>query len=187
MTRFRQHDKECRLSSTTLDEFLRPSAPPNAAATKSRSVPCPGLQGDSDELITLYLQRTGASGGGGRDFREIAKEIFGKLFSKLKGQQKREVLDRKRQTNAWKNDHQTMRVFSTSCHESVVVRGDSTPLPCFECLEVRELKSFKKAISRSEPEKDKKKYTNKMYPNEALGKHYAGSKGLQELVEDEVR
>ncbi|KAF6745910.1 hypothetical protein DFP72DRAFT_778941, partial [Ephemerocybe angulata] len=164
-----------------------PAPASSKPAVQTRKVPCPGLEVTTDKRIDTYLRRTGASGGGGRNPVTIAKEKFSKLFSKLKPHQKKEILAEQRLTQKWKNDHQNACVFSSSCKKTVVIAVDRTtpPPPCSECVEVHRSTPFKKAISKPIPKKENRKFVNKQYLNEVLGKQYAESKGLQDLVEDE--
>src|SRR5258707_1050623 len=50
---------------------------------KTYSHPCLGISGVDYALISQYVMRTGACGGGGRSVSVISKELFKKVFQKL--------------------------------------------------------------------------------------------------------
>jgi hypothetical protein len=88
---------------------------------KSSYIPCPGITEADDARVTKYLKRTGALGGGGRSLAVILKGIFKKLFTKLKlAKNKKMVVDTQMHEWRWRNDHENLRVYSTSCQKNVV-------------------------------------------------------------------
>lgn len=54
--------------------------------------PCPGLTEHDEKLVPVYLQRSGAMGGGSRSIMNISKERFSKVFSRLAVKAKTNVL-----------------------------------------------------------------------------------------------
>ena len=151
------------------------------------TVPCPGITATNDPHVKRYLKCTGTLGGGGRAIQEIAKELFGKLFSQLKNVKNRQrVVDK--QTNEWKwrNDHANGRVFSLSCQKEVLDRSPKPPLPCSDCHTVFQTRAFKTVINRPIPSDKNSGFTNYRFRNHALAKIYGRITGVHELIETEV-
>ncbi|KAJ7847919.1 hypothetical protein B0H14DRAFT_2270593, partial [Mycena olivaceomarginata] len=94
--------------------------------------PCPGITAGICPRLPAYLRRAGASGGGARSITVIARELFGRLFKRLKDQDKATVADTQRHEWKWVNDHPKQRVFSTTCKKEVLAAGTdgSRILPC---------------------------------------------------------
>ncbi len=127
------------LTSSTYKHLFSHSQSPSqvhtlSASTKpKRPLPCPGLSAVQDMRIPTYLKRTSVSGGGARSITIIAKELFSKPFRKLASQRKDIVLDTQRHEQAWTNDHQKLRVFS-SCCTNVAHQSDHDKVkPCHSC------------------------------------------------------
>jgi len=151
------------------------------------TVPCPGLTEVNDPRVKQYLKRTGAAGGGGRSLPVIAKELFGKLFSKLqKTNSKKTVVNQQIHEWTWRNDHAHLCVFSTACEKAVIDRSPKPPLPCSECSHVLRSRQFRNIIHRSIPSDKNARFINHRFRNPLLGALYAKIVGVRELVEDEV-
>ena len=152
-------------------------------------VPCPGITESDNPKVVQYLRRTGALGGGGRPLPVIAKELFNKLFSKLKLKSNRnKVVDTQMHEWKWRNDHENLRVHSTSCQKKVADRSAAAkrPKPCPDCVNVLRSKAFKNAIHRPIPPDKKFIFVNHRFRNKLLGKIYACTIGVKEIVEAEV-
>ncbi|KAH6903462.1 hypothetical protein BKA70DRAFT_1110856 [Coprinopsis sp. MPI-PUGE-AT-0042] len=204
MTRYTRHDKTCTGSQNTqsLLSFFRAKPKGGALESKSKSklativpasedlppgqnIPCPGLTERVDKRVPIYLERTGANGGGGIDVRRIVQTFFKKAFSKLSKKKKEEAVDRQRLTQKWKNDHQNVRVHAVDCQRIVTARNKNAVAPCLPCKTVYKSKEFKTAIAKPLPEPQNRRFTNKRWINELLGKLFASYHSLQDLVEDE--
>lgn len=68
-------------------------------------IPCPGLTGEKHKLISQYLSRTGALGGGARSVTKIALEKYSKLYHRLRSKEQRLVRATQKKERAWLNDH----------------------------------------------------------------------------------
>ncbi|KAH6870856.1 hypothetical protein BKA70DRAFT_1578587 [Coprinopsis sp. MPI-PUGE-AT-0042] len=204
MTRYLKHHKVCTGSQNTqsLLSFFRAKPKDRSLASPSTSklttvvpasadlppgeeVPCPGLTERVDKRVPIYLERTGANGGGGIDIRRIVKSVFKKAFSKLSKKKKEEAVDRQRITQKWANDHQNVRVHAADCQKMITARNKNAIAPCLPCRTVYKSKPFKTAIAKPLPEPQNRKFTNKRWINELLGKLFTSYHGLQDLVEDE--
>ena len=153
-------------------------------------VPCPGITEADNPKVVQYLKRTGALGGGGRSLPAIAKGLFNKLFSKVTMEKNRQkVVDTQMHEWKWRNDHANLRVFSTSCQKKVADRSAAAKRskPCSECHAVLQSKAFKNAIRRPIPSDKKIIFVNHRFRNKLLGRIYARTIGVREIVEDEVR
>lgn len=204
LTRWRTHLKTCskkpaKKSSNTKTLFsmgswklgkLESSVKTKAASSVEESKPpCPGLTEDNDEKIPEYLRRTTASGGGSKRIHDIAKDMFGRLFKALKNSEKEQVLQNQSHSQRWRNDHRSLRVYSTSCEKSVMVdkRGNRSPGPCPECASLLNLKAFREVLRKPTPKPKNQIYTNKLHRLPVLGSLYAKHIGLRDIVETPVR
>ncbi|KAJ7488492.1 hypothetical protein B0H11DRAFT_2406543, partial [Mycena galericulata] len=147
--------------------------------------PCPGITTSICPRLPTYFIRTGAAGGGSRSTTIIARELFGKLFRRLKDKDKETVADTQRHERQWANDHDKQRVFSTSCKKTVLAVGvhGMRVLPCSECSAVLRNPRFKQAIRLPVPDNENYLYVNQQYRNQALGHIYARTIGLKEIIE----
>jgi hypothetical protein len=152
-----------------------------------KTQPCPGITEEDNGNVPKYLRRTGVLGGGARSITIIALERFGKMFSKLGKKTKKEVVDTQIHEWKWRNDHANMRVFSTKCKHTVLDRAPERLLPCTACNTVLRSKGFKAALRKPVPEDKNFIYTNHRFQDPVLGKIYARSIGLKEIVEAPVR
>ncbi|PPQ86485.1 hypothetical protein CVT25_007555, partial [Psilocybe cyanescens] len=146
-------------------------------------VPCPGLSDIDNALISTYLRRTSATGGGGKLLYDIAKERYKKVFSKLGAREKEQVVSIQGHGHQWKNDHKRLKIFSTSCEKNIPNRTPNQTPPCTSCSLILSLKSFKEVLRKPPPLPGKEIYTNKLYRNETLGQIYARHIGLKEIIE----
>jgi hypothetical protein len=152
-------------------------------------VPCPGITEADNPKVKQYLRRTGALGGGGRSLPVIAKELFSKLFSKLKHKSNRnKVVDAQMHEWKWRNDHGNLRIYSTSCQKKVADRSAAAkrPKPCLDCDNVLRSRAFKNAIRRPIPPDKKFIFVNHRFRNKLLGNIYARTIGVKEIIEAEV-
>ena len=140
--------------------------------------PCPGIMEANDSRIPTYLRRTSVSGGGARSVKVIAGELYDKLFSVLGKKAKQKVLDKQQHEHKWRNDHHNLRVFAVACKRTVPHND-----PCSECTQVLSSKAFKDAIRKPNPEEKNYIYTNHKFRSPLLGRIYARSIGLKELIE----
>lgn len=149
--------------------------------------PCPGITGTHEARVPIYLQRTGAPGGGAPSVTAIARVLYRDaelVFSMLSPEEKQPVYTKQSHQMTWRNNHAAQAVFSSSCEK--VVRRTALGL-CDACLQVLQSKAFRNAIRIGVPEDKNYKYLNERYRNNSLGQLYARSHGLQDLIEDQVR
>ena len=164
---------------------LKTSTPPADVERK----PCPGIMKTNNERIPVYLGRTGTLGGGGRSVTVIAMEKFKKAFKLLTSCQKREVLTAQVHEHQWRNDHENLRVFSTSCSHEVKSSdpvGLNNVPPCGPCSSLLSNNNFKSALSVPVPLNKHYIHINYWFRNRHLGHLYARTKGLKILIEAEV-
>ncbi|KAF8877790.1 hypothetical protein BD779DRAFT_1448231 [Infundibulicybe gibba] len=156
------------------------------APTGAALLPCPGLQEARYEKIGVYLDRTGALGGGAPSVSAIAHELFGKRFRKLSVPRKKQVKLAQKHEWLWHNDHGNGTVFSASCMKVASDRryhDPNRPWPCWKCQSLLSTKTFQNLIRISPPPDENYKYINMEYRNEWLGSLYGRSVGLREIME----
>ncbi|KAJ7101505.1 hypothetical protein B0H15DRAFT_769608 [Mycena belliarum] len=152
--------------------------------SKKLTRPCPGITTSTCPRLPVYLKRTGAGGGGARSVTTLARELFGKVFRRLKNEDKEQVANAQRHERVWVNDHGKQRVFHTSCKKQVLAAADgSRILPCSECSSVLSHPRFKQAIRCPVPADENYIYVNHQYRNKELGEIYARAIGLKEIIE----
>ena len=149
------------------------------------TLPCPGLDQDEYPNIQKYLGRTGALGGGASSVTVISQELFGKAFKNLSKPRKVQVQTAQKQDWIWKNDANAGKVFSLVCLKQSGTLAN-TEGPCAKCLELLEHKGFKNAIHIACPPDKNFKYLNQQYRNKSLAEIYGRTKGLREILEDDV-
>lgn len=163
-----------------------PSAPPVR-------LPCPGLTSHNDNRIPRYLERTSAAGGGARALYVIAREVFGKMFSKLEDEDEMQrVLDLQYHERKWVNDHKNLRVFSTLCEKEVnaisaVGAGGVSKQrnrPCLCCAAILSEKGFKDALRKKPEDPRKARHTPHRFRNTLLGQLCARHLGLDGIFKD---
>ncbi|KAF8687978.1 hypothetical protein AX14_003566 [Amanita brunnescens Koide BX004] len=204
--RFRQHYLECvekkwnkkksnvhvartsTLTSSTYQQLLSYSlscpVPTHAASLAKRCpLPCPGLSAAQDEKIPIYLRRTSVLGGGARSVTVIAQALFSKPFSKLSSHQKDDVLDTQRHEQAWNNDHQKLRIFSSDCTNIAHSSDNDKTKPCHSCRGLLKNPRFYSAINRPTPNEINYKYVNYRFRNRLLGEQFARIQGLKNLMD----
>ncbi len=137
--------------------------------------PCPGISESDNARVGTYLKRTAAPGGSGHALGDIAKEMFNKFFSKLSKKKQNEVLNAQLHGHQWKNDHQRLRVFSTSCQKVTPNLPPNRPLPCKSCHKILTSKAFRVAIAKPTPLPKNQIYTNKRFRIQCWVNFTAGS------------
>ncbi|CDO76140.1 hypothetical protein BN946_scf185027.g3 [Trametes cinnabarina] len=150
----------------------------------SAAKPCQGLRSTSDPRIPVYLQWTGAHGGGAPSVTVIARDLFkdeALAYSALSVKEKRTVLTEQQHRWAWRNDHTALAVFSTTCEKTVSDAGD---LLCTACERVLFSKPFRNVLQVPVPEHSNYKYLNTQYRNQTLGTIYTQVHSIWELIED---
>ena len=164
-------------SSQTVAALSRLSTP---------SAPCPGLSRENYAKISKYLRRTTTAGGGAPSRTNITKVLFGMdaVYAFLPDTDKQMVLRREELLFKWRNNRAVGAVFSTRCHEEVVLQSvDGRPHPCTECQDLFTLRTFKVNLNRPMPSDNNMKYTpiNRRDPD--IGEIYLRVKGVRDLVE----
>ncbi|CAK5278486.1 unnamed protein product [Mycena citricolor] len=148
--------------------------------------PCPGVTEVDIPHVERYLRRTGAMGGGSRSVYKIAQAQFKNTFSGLSSRKQGVVRDTQQHELRWRNDHQRLRVFSTSCQKTVPA-GDIRCLPCSRCFSLLSDRDFKRALRKTGPSNPKNYiYTPKEFQNQTLGEIYGRHQGLQAIIEQPV-
>jgi hypothetical protein len=153
-----------------------------------RCQPCPGITERDDHRVPIYLERTGATGGGARSITIIAKERFGKIFSLLSKRRKQEVLDVQNHEHKWHNDHKNNRVFSHDCLKDVERTDDNNRvLPCPNCACLLRNHNFRQALNKPRPKDENFAYINKRWrPSGKLIQLFGRVTGLREIIEESV-
>jgi len=154
-------------------------------------VPCPGITSVDNPKVLQYLQRTGAMGGGARSLPIIARELFNKMFSKLKNKEERQrVLDIQMHEWSWRNDHVNLRVYSTACERMVAEPVPSNPkertLSCLSCRSILKNKAFKNVLAKPIPNDKNYIFINERFRNTALAKIFSRVIGVREIFEAKV-
>lgn len=188
---FIDHVHRCK-TATTLHDFFGDSGPSLISSKSSPSthieLPCSGLTAAHDSRIQTYLQRPTALGGGGKSKLTLAKQKFGKRYSKLTNRQKAEV-DRLNEASwLWVVKHQHGAVFSSSCEKTVKVLNEleNHENLCTACRSVLHQKTFRNAISLPEPSTANMKFINKGYRQEEIATKFLKCKGVDELLHPSV-
>lgn len=152
--------------------------------------PCPGLWTLDDSQIAIYLDRTGAPGGGARSVTAIAKERFKKMFQKLSPKRKEEIFDAQVHEHKWQNDHQREHVYSTNCLQEVVTTSaseDERVLPCSNCTGLFRNHNFRQALNRPRLKDKHYVFINKRWrPPKKIAELYGRIHGLREIIETAV-
>ncbi|KAJ7211723.1 hypothetical protein GGX14DRAFT_394042 [Mycena pura] len=182
---------------TTLDRFLT-AAPPAKPVNKKLKVskvlktvnrPCPGLSAAYNPQCGVYLERSGAAGGGARAFGKYVKDIFGdKKTAELTKTEKELAYAAQHHDQTWRNDYApgimaSFAVGTNACLKTVQVDPHSSalPQPCTSCLLLFTSKSYQAVINKPLPENGNFKFTPKRSQNEHLGMQFARYKGLEQL------
>lgn len=154
----------------------------------SLPVPCAGITEQHAPGVTVYLQRTGAQGGGSRSVQKIAHERYGRPYAALEFAERQVVNRQQQHERTWHNRHAIPAVFSVKCEQTIPVEHGHVPAHpiCPPCLSIARSKRFKTALRVPMPAPKHYKHLNYQYRNETLGHLYARSVGLQELVESGV-
>ena len=159
----------------------------SSTLTTANSVPCPGIEASKYPDVAVYLDRTGAGGGGASSVTKIALELYGKCYARLSNPRKTQVKTAQSHEWTWRNDHNNDKVFSTSCSKlGTKSTLDDSCVPCFACRSVLMSKKFKNASRVPRPPDENYKYINIMYQNKKLAALFGRCAGLRELIEAKV-
>jgi hypothetical protein len=145
--------------------------------------PCPGLGKANNTKIEVYLERSGAQGGGSNSVTVMTKSLFGKntTYADLSNKCKRQVDTVRVHDSQWRNDCAARHIFSTACLKMV-----SSSAPCSSCLALLKLKAFCNALSIPLPDDENYKYNNHVYQGKSHIDLYAKCSGLRAIIEAEV-
>jgi len=193
---FKDHIKSCRgllksskkagggmdLISTFFTAHTRAPSP----IQQKSSLPCPGLDEVEYPQVGKYLGCTGALGGGAPSVTVIYQELFGKAFKNLPKLRKEHVQNAQKHDWVWRNDANSGKVFSLKCLKKSHPSSDGVKGPCTECHYLLQHKGFKNAIHIVCPPDKNFKYLNEQYRNKSLALIYGHTKGLWEILEDDV-
>ena len=125
------------------------------------SIPCPGLDASKYPEVAVYLDRTGAGGGGASSVTKIALELYGKRYTRLSDPCKTHVKTAQSHEWTWRNDHNNNKVYSTSCSKlGTKPTSDDSYAPCFACCSILLSKKFKNACCIPRPPDENYKYIN---------------------------
>lgn len=196
--RFRKHFTGCKgTNMMTLEEmaathgfgFIDPHAAVPVATDQHphpeyETRPCPGVTKHDDERIATYLQRCGATGGGGDGLPGLAQERYGKTYSLLSSAQKAIIDEIYYASLTWHNEQWRGRVISTSCAREVSCIRDAVAKPCAPCAALLSNADFDRALKRDSALEKNLIYTNKRYQDPILGKLFIMTAGLRELVQE---
>lgn len=164
-------------------------SPTSLPQGRFRRVLCPGIGAVDDLRVETYIERTAASGGGGKSVSSIAQDIFNTAFARLSEPERRQVLDAQEHSHTWINKHgmDPVRVYSRSCLQEVVDLSPHRSLPCKECRGVLSSRAFKTAIHRPRPDDSRYIHTPYRFRSALLGQIYARTIGVRDLLEKKVR
>ncbi|KAI0669608.1 hypothetical protein C8Q78DRAFT_977184 [Trametes maxima] len=150
-----------------------------------RREPCPGITPSCEPLVSRYLHRTGAGGGGGPNVTSVARELFeddSVIYSKLSEADKEKVEIEQMHRWAWRNDHTKLAVFATACKKTAPNSGGI----CTACERVLTSKPFRNALNVPLPESGRYKFLNEKYRNTVLGNIFSQVHEITELVSDKT-
>ncbi|KAF9780748.1 hypothetical protein BJ322DRAFT_1011530 [Thelephora terrestris] len=190
-TRFREHLKACSAKAVPVEGTLmgmgwlkkvEKDAGRKEKVEFKLTMPCRGVTELDEALVDLYLNRTGAGGGGARSVHRISEERFGKEYRHLTRGQKDEVDAAQRAEWTWRNDHLNRRVHATNCDGFTSSRTLAASL-CPKCSSLLELKAFKVAIHKKMPLDENAKFINTRYVNSVLAELYGRVRGLRHIIE----
>lgn len=152
---------------------------------------CKGLTADVDNRITQYISRPGALGGGGRSVVFLAFHRFGKTYSALPEEQKKEIRQMNEAGWRWILKPEYESIHSKNCLNIISVPvshvlQDRWKLTCRNCWAIKGDKDFIRALTVPEPLDENGKYTNKVYKQEALLEKLDKCRGLKKLLQSTV-
>ena len=142
--------------------------PPN-----SHKFRCPGLSEADNTRISDYLERAGASGGGGHSIHTITKGKYNKAYCNLTAREKHFVDDLQRLGYQWHRDSNHACVYSTKCLDEVESPSPSSVSACHQCKALLLNCKFLKALRVPKPLPQNYKYVNFKYRHEVYGKIFA--------------
>lgn len=158
--------------------------------------PCPGLDETVYPEIAAYLNRTGARGGGASSVTVIAEEMYGKQYVQLSDARKKAVMTAQQHEWKWTNNHETGKVFSTSCLKFASPRPPGLrssqnaykglPQPCQFCSAVLTMKKFNNACRVPQPPDSRYKFLNTIYRSCRISTLFGRCIGLRQIFEDDV-
>jgi hypothetical protein len=163
---------------------VKTASPPQAMI-----VPCPGLTNAENQKISVYLKRSGAAGGGARSLARIAAELFKTSFKKLNKACRKVILNVQQHEYLWRNDHNHLRIFSTTCEKSTSIQDtevDGRIHPCQSCLALLPNRRFIDLLNKPVPADDNYIYVNRRFQNQILSEAFAKVKGLKHIIETAV-
>ncbi|KIY43125.1 hypothetical protein FISHEDRAFT_54055 [Fistulina hepatica ATCC 64428] len=153
----------------------------------SETRPCPGLTTKLYSRIPHYLSRTMVSGAGGVSQGVLHDQLFPEvsLWSDLTKDQQKTVYTAQRHSWTWRNDHESMCVYATTCQGMMKYDPISDPWkPCFACTSVGHSKKFQNALRREKPSKSTWKFTNRRLRSTALSEIYLKCEELYDIFEN---
>ena len=166
------------------------SAVPKSSSSNHRAfaVPCGGIGPSNHPNVQMYLDRTGALGGGASSVTKIAKRLYRKAFILLNDTRKTQVKRIQIHEWKWRNDHASLAIFSTSCLKEVMVTSsDPSKALCSKCASLLTLRRFKIAIARPRPPTENYKYIPISHRGSStIAACYARCKGIENIIELEV-
>ncbi|KAJ7229028.1 hypothetical protein GGX14DRAFT_616418, partial [Mycena pura] len=191
--------KTAKTQTITMDHFftaLPPAKPVNAVKPKASKMvarPCPGLSAAYDEKCGMYLERSGAPGGGARAVSHYAQALFGgKKFENLTYAEKEQVYAARHHDHTWRNDFTSgiMASFAmgtNACLKTVQVDPHSSapPAPCTSCRLLFTSKSYQAVLVKPLPKKENFKFVPNRNQNAHAGKQFSRYKGLEDLFAED--
>ena len=128
--------------------FQRKSSSSQSSSTLQTALPCPGLSSDCNAKIKVYLDHTGAHGGGASSVTVISHEFYGKKYRHLSRSRKIQVKVAQKHDWVWRNDAEGGRVFSTACGGKASGPA-SSPEPCTACVTLLKKQTIQKCTSET--------------------------------------
>lgn len=190
---FPKVDKTAVSSPSKPADTLGPSssALPKSSSSNYRAVtvPCGGIRPANHPNVQMYLDRTGALGGGASSVTTIAKRLYRKAFVLLSSARKTQAQRVQMHEWKWRNDHSSLAIFSTSCSREVTVSesSDTSQALCSNCASLLNLRRFKAAIAKPRPPTQNYKFIPFTHRgNAAIAACYARCKGIEKIIELEV-
>jgi hypothetical protein len=123
--------------------------------------------------------------------RKSLSSYLAKSISSSHQNAKIQVKNTQRHEWAWRNEHDTGKVFSKLCTKIVSTplsapdpNSSTEPEPCLQCIKVFASKAFKTACSVPKPDDDNYKYINSEYRSSKLAKLMGRCLQLREIIED---
>jgi hypothetical protein len=187
--RFKEHrkGKKCKAGKPTQKTLHSFRLAPPVVQERVRSA-CPGLGAVHSELIPQYLERTAMLSGGAPPRWKLEAAALKKRQRTGRGQMsskalRRTILSEERAQALWFNNHSTLTVSSSQCRKLVYHPAESGPRPCFSCMSLLQLKTFRNQLRRGTPRGKNWKFAPKAYRiAPVLAKSYARHMDVEELL-----